>query len=75
MRIEYTGGRWARLGVDGHITCMAEHYASRREHGEPRQDAARTTRALARARPHWRAMNEPRRGRAARHEQAAGCHT
>jgi hypothetical protein len=60
MRIEYTGGRRARLGVDGHATCMAERYASRQEHGEPCQNIRRRT--------------GPRRGRAARKTALrAGC--
>jgi hypothetical protein len=36
--------------VDGHVTSVAGRYASRREHGEPRQDTARTTRAHRAAR-------------------------
>jgi hypothetical protein len=28
-------------GVDGLVTCVAERYASRREHGEPHQDVVR----------------------------------
>jgi hypothetical protein len=41
MRIKYMGEVDGWLGVDGHVTNVAGRYASRREHGEPRQGTAR----------------------------------
>jgi hypothetical protein len=88
MRIEYMeGGRRSKprgrrgcLGVDGHVTSVAERYASRQEHGEPCQNVVcgtgpcRGSGALRKQRDRVggrvragravRAANEPRRNRA-----------